>query len=749
MDPETEKQLAEYDAKRRRIELILIAGLVILLGALLVLEVSIFDFRGSFPAGFNLLFFLLLNANIILIFLLLFLVFRNLAKLIFERKAKVLGSKLRTRLILAFVTFALVPTVVFFYVAVMYISNSIDRWFSIQVKGSLSESLEVAQTYYKAYEDSAQFFAERLSTGISDRLDKQEMNLAFPNDVLEIFLKDRKTEYNIDAVDVYLKQGGNSFFTAGKPINKKHLESEEKALLANGWKGKSGSGTFEMPKGEMVWGMAPILVDKQTQGVIVVRYAIPKSLYDRMRRILTAYEDYTKLQILEGPLKTSYVIILAMISMFIFFGATWFGFLLSRGMVVPIQRLAEGTRQVAAGDLNVKINRTTGDEFGTLVDNFNTMTDRLRESRDALQQAANELSISNEELERRRAYMETVLGNITAGVISLDEKGRVSTINPSVGNILAFTHPRPIGKTLVEILDKNLARRIQDMIDALSKNKQRTLERQVETQVMGRSRVLLVSVAPLTDDEGRQMGVVLVVDDHTELIKAQRMAAWQEVARRIAHEIKNPLTPIQLAAQRLRKRYGSRIPDDDKVFMDSTSTIIKQVEDLKEMVDEFSNFARMVEPRPAFFDVNEIISEALVLFNEAHKNIRFSFDKADGAPPLYCDRVQLKRVIINLIDNGIASMDKKGRIHIANRYDLTTRNITVTVEDSGVGLPQGYKDRIFEPYFSTKKMGTGLGLAIVHQIVSDLGGQIRMEDNTPTGTRVIITLPYKDHSAQV
>jgi two-component system, NtrC family, nitrogen regulation sensor histidine kinase NtrY len=741
VDPTTEKKLAEYDRRRRKIEKAVIVVLIVMIAVLLLVENTIFDFRGTFPAPFNLLFFILLNVNIILIFLLLFLVFRNLAKLVFERRAKVLGSKLRTKLIVAFVSFALVPTVAFFYVALTYITNSIDRWFSIQIEGSLSESLKVAQTYYEAYEGSATFFSGRLAKEMEIRESAQPgwLNAAEPE--LLSLLTERRIEYNLDAIDLFLGHNDRPALSVGRKTSGSSLSDQQLKLLGDGWKGNPDGGTFPDEGGEMVWGIAPIVVEQDATGIVVVRYVIPESLLGRMQKILTAYEEYTQLQVIEGPLQASYVAILGLIALFVSFSAIWFGFLLSRGMVEPIQKLADGTKRVADGELDVTIVSPVKDEFGTLVENFNTMTDRLRQSRTALETAAEELALSNEELERRRAYMEAVLSNITAGVVSLDRQGTISTINTSARNILGLSQADLIGNKLAEVLDGRFDPYIREFNSALSDRPDRTLERQVEVEIAGRSRTLIVSAALLRQEEGEPAGTVLVIEDLTDLVKAQRMSAWQEVARRIAHEIKNPLTPIQLAAGRLRKRYGSKFTGEDDVFMESTGTIVKQVDELKKLVDEFSRFARMAEPQPAFRKLNPILAEAVFLYKEAHKPIRFELEGDPGEPMIVCDRDHLKRVFINVIDNAVAAISGKGTIRASSKVQLESGTILVTIEDDGKGLPQEYRDRLFEPYFSTKKMGTGLGLAIVHQTLKDMGGSIQMEDNQPNGTRVLIVLP--------
>jgi two-component system nitrogen regulation sensor histidine kinase NtrY len=245
----------------------------------------------------------------------------------------------------------------------------------------------------------------------------------------------------------------------------------------------------------------------------------------------------------------------------------------------------------------------------------------------------------------------------------------------------------------------------------------------------------------MTGDDGGLLGSVLVLEDLTQLLKAQRMAAWQEVARRIAHEIKNPLTPIQLSAQRLQKRYADRLGQDGEVFTESTRIIIQQVEEMKQLVNEFSKFARMAEIKPTPNDLNEIVGEAVLLYQEAHKRIAFAFRRDGDLPIFRLDRDQIKRVLINVLDNAVAAIEGTGAIEVTTRLQKETNSALVEIADTGVGIPREYRARLFEPYFSTKKRGSGLGLSIVNRIIQDHAGYIRVRDNQPRGTIVSIELP--------
>ncbi|MEJ2699197.1 MAG: ATP-binding protein, partial [Desulfuromonadales bacterium] len=356
---------------------------------------------------------------------------------------------------------------------------------------------------------------------------------------------------------------------------------------------------------------------------------------------------------------------------------------------------------------------------------------------------------SNMELDQRRRYMEIVLRNVTAGVISVDKQGNITTINKSAETLLKIKTPRVLGRNFREVVNAEHLPMIKEFLKDLMDSKKTSISKQVTLTVSDNKLTLLVNVTTLRDENGEFMGTVVVFDDLTHLIKAQRMAAWREVARRIAHEIKNPLTPIQLSAQRLRRRYLNRFPPEDNVFDECTNMIVKQVDELKNLVNEFSSFARMPASNPTPNNLNDIISEAMVLFQEGHRDIHFSFHPDTRVPLFNIDRDQIKRVVINLLDNAVGAIARDGAIEVETRYNKALQMVTFSVADTGCGIPPEDKPRLFEPYFSTKKSGTGLGLAIVSTIVSDHNGYIRVKDNQPRGTRFLVELPVNGNNVKV
>ncbi len=721
-----EKELSP-ESRRRRNELIIIGIISVLIILLTAIEMKIPQVGGMIPIGNNIVVFSLININVILILLLIFLVIRNLVKLIFERKRKVLGAKLRTKLVVAFISLSLVPTILLFFVAVGFITNSVEHWFKVQVEQSLQGSLEVAQQYYRDFANHAVSSAQQIGRHLNDPLSlKGERSQAFLTKELE----EKRREYHLSTVGIFV-DGGKETARVEDPSLRGIFFSLPKEVLEAGFAGKEVSRILPVGEGEVIAGVAPIFdsaEDKKIVAVVAASHFVPKSLTNKMREISQAFVDYKQLKILKKPIKTSYMMALLLVTLLIIFSATWFGFYLAKDITVPIKEMAEATHRISMGDLNVRIQMKAADEIGMLVQSFNQMT--------------RDLQVSRYELEQRKKYMEIVLKNVAAGVISIDDQGVITTINTSAEEILEIKGEDVLDKRFFEVLSKEYVAQIEELLKELQLSKKDSIEKQLTVRIKGKTLTLLIHLTNLKDEEGRSLGVVAFFDDLTQMIKAQRMAAWREVARRIAHEIKNPLTPIQLSAQRLRKRYLDKLSEDGTVFDECTTTIVKQVEELKGLVNEFSNFARMPASQPTPNHLNEVIREALVLFQEAHKEVRFTFLPGD-LPIMNIDRDQMKRVMINLIKNSLAAIDGAGEIKIVTHYDPKLQMVRLEVSDDGCGIPDEDKGRLFEPYFSTKKTGTGLGLTIVNAIIADHNGYIRVRDNQPKGTTFLIELPVR------
>ena len=377
---------------------------------------------------------------------------------------------------------------------------------------------------------------------------------------------------------------------------------------------------------------------------------------------------------------------------------------------------------------------TAADEIGTLVDSFNKMTEDIRTGRQRLDAAYRSLQVSAMEIDARRAYTETILENVAAGVVSVDITNKVTTFNRAAGEILGIDPAQIVGRPYREVLSEGLPARSRSGPVALGGGR-RTVEKNLTLTIGGRGLHLHMAVSRLVDSKGEPLGFLVLFEDLTELIKAQKTATWEEVARRIAHEIKNPLTPIRLSAQRLRRRFAEGAGDFPSILEECTRTIVQQVDDLKRLVDEFSQFARFPVARPQPNDLNILIGEVAALYRSAHRDIVIETELDPGVTVFSFDKEQLRRLFVNLFENAVQAMDGRGRLVVRTRAHRAEGKVAIEVADNGPGIPAEEMDKIFLPYFSRKKSGTGLGLAIVNRIVSEHAGQIRVGRGEPQGRR--------------
>ena len=713
-------QSAERRRRRREGWLILISSLLILLFAFF--EDILPDVSADYTLVSNIAFFLLVNLNIILLALLVFLVVRNLLKLVLDRRRRILGSRLQARLVFAFIGLSLVPTVLLFLTAGSLVTRSVDKWFDAQVVNALRGSLDISSTYYQNSADNALFFARQLSHRIGDVKLFESKNL----DGLKRVVEEKQREYNLGTVEVY-KPDGTALVKAFNDQVPTGVTVRPRAdFLDSALRGLEVTRSEGLGDGDVLRGAVPVYGEgRRIIGAVVVDYFVPASVSKKAQAISRSYEEYKHMAILNKPVKNAYMLTLLLITLVMIFAASWFGFALAKGVTVPIQQLAEGTHEVAHGNLDYRIESGGDDEIGTLVASFNQMTEDLKHSQS--------------ELEQRRQYMETLLANITAGVISVDRSGKVTIVNKAAELMLDIVAEAVLRRPYEEALQ---APNLWPLLDVIQQVKGSAgVERDI--RIVGRDGplTLMTVAASLRDDDGNTLGIMVFIENLTEIQSVQRVEAWREVARRIAHEIKNPLTPIQLSAQRLRKRYENVLDGDGAVLDKCTSTIIRQVEELKTLVNEFSNFARLPTAKLATDDLNDVVREALFLVKEGHREVEFDFSEQDSVPLVELDREQIKRALFNLLDNAVASLNGGGRIEIATRYDETFGMVRLEVADEGEGIAREDRGRIFEPYYSTKEDGTGLGLSIVGTIVADHRGYIRVRQNQPRGTRFIIELP--------
>ncbi|MDU0458708.1 MAG: HAMP domain-containing protein [Geobacteraceae bacterium] len=733
-------RLPPEERKKRIREAVIIVLSVILIIFLTRAEISLTQLSSDAKLGSNIAIFAVINVVILLVILLVYLVSRNVVKLFVESRSNPLAKRLRTKLVLSFVGLSLVPTMLLFFAAAGFINNTVHNWFNTQVEMSLSESLEVAQTYYKNSASNALYYGKQISGFIKDQKLLNEDNLP----ELKNLIRQKQKEYNLGVVEVYSAQREELVRASNPSVPKGEFTNPTSEDINRGLAGEELTRVNQAGKADLIRGIVPIRSTwnkDDVVGVVVVNYYVPYSLVSKMKEITESYHEFRQLKILKNPIRTGYIITLFLITTVIVFFAYWMGVYLANSMTRPIQELAEATLKVADGNLDVRIEAHSDDEIGMLVRSFNRMTEDLRTKQQALNISNLELSRINQEIERRRQYMEIVLRNVAAGVISVDREGVVRTINKSAERLLNVKLDMVLGQNFRNVIKDKHLEIVNESLRDLVKSQHDSISRQIFLDVRGTRLALHLHLTMLRDEGGENLGMVVVLDDLTQMMRAQRMAAWREVARRIAHEIKNPLTPIQLSAQRLRKRYLSRFSDDEKVFDECTEMIVKSVDDLKNLVNEFSNFARMPAIQPEPNDINALIRETLTLYQEAHRGVNFSFAEDNLMPILTIDRDQIKRVVINVLENAVAAMEEKGNIVLTTFYDAVLKMAVISIADDGPGVPPEDKQRLFEPYFSTKKSGTGLGLAIVSSVINDHGGFVRVRDNKPHGAIFVIELP--------
>jgi len=701
-----------------------------------------FVFQSDLSLLNNILLFGLINLNVILLLLLAYLVLRNIVKLVFERKRNILGHKLRTRLVIAFIGLCLIPTLPLFWIATQFISFSLDYWFSHQVEKSLEQSVELGRDYLREEKHDLAFDTNLVKRDMLQFLALRGLG----NQDSKEFYASLLTQYHLDSIFV-TESSGTLIWKVDRdqipPLNVEILREPISKTDRNTIRIQSVNldDHQEALAGIVMLFTPDDSVEKTSTKLITVRL-LPTLITEKLTAIANGYEDYLQLKLLQSPLKTSNFITFSIVTLLVIFAAIWFGFFLAKNMTVPIQSLVSATQEVAEGNLDVQLRSERQDELGMLINSFNKMVHDLRESREQLASAYLALQKNHAELADRKLYMETVLKNIAAGVVSLDVDGTIVTINHSAEFLFGVSAEETKGQPYFHYLQSEHMDIVETFKSIYRQNHQSYLEQQVKVTMNNGPRTLLIKASVLRDEANRDIGLVVVVDDLTDLEKAQRMAAWREVARRIAHEIKNPLTPIQLSAQRLRRKYANLIEQNESVFDECTHTIVQQVEHMKHLVNEFSKFARLPQVQLKPSSLASIVEESIAIYRHTYPEISFVFNINGEIPTLLLDPAQFKQVMVNLLDNAIhAVQDKTGEIEVRIFYDPVFKIARLECLDNGHGISPKDKLRMFDPHYSTKEKGTGLGLTIVASIVADHSGFIRVRDNTPQGTIISIELP--------
>ena len=686
--------------------------------------------------------------NLTILVALVFVLGRNIVKLFVEKRRALPFAHFRAKLVIMLLGMTLIPAVLVLIVGSGLIRNSVDRWFNAPMDDVLSSANAIAGDYYQERQRLVSAQAQRLA-GALGSIDLSSSPAGVIRDIVEPDVLQER----VGLVEVYrVEPAGASeppLLIPVVAVGQATLLRTAARASADRLAARAAAGEALAPEierlpdgGDLIRSAVPIRSspDARPQGVVIASEYVAGQFAARARRMTQAYEDYQQLRVLKQPLAGVYLSFFLMLTLMILVGSTWMGLYLAKRITRPVQMLATAANEIGAGHLDHRVEPETRDEFGSLIEAFNRMASDLSASRRRLERSAIDLERKHHDVEGRRRYVETILDRIAAGVVSVDTAGCIRTMNSAASRLLGLDE-RATGVAAATVFGSTELKPLAGLVDEASRGGEDAPPREVSITRGGRELHLAVMTTPLRREDGVSDGVVLVFDDVTALIRAQKVNAWREVARRLAHEIKNPLTPIQLCAERMRRHFAGAPTSTRELVEECTTTIVGEVESLKGLVDEFSQFARMPAPRTVPTDLHALLTDVLALYQGIFVSVNVRPRFAETLPKVSVDPEQIRRVLINLIDNAVAAMAQRGTIDVETRHVPAEHLVRIVVADDGPGIPPAERDKLFLPSYSTKKRGSGLGLAIVRRIVDEHGGTIAVTDNVPRGTRFAIELP--------
>jgi two-component system nitrogen regulation sensor histidine kinase NtrY len=735
--------------------------LIVLAGLLIALLASLFwlaDRTSEIapPLLTDVLLYALLAVDLALLVALFFVLVRNLLKLWVEQRHAAPFGRFRAKLVAALLAMTIVPAVLVLISGSQIIRDSAARWFSEPVDDVLSAAQTIASQYYQDHMDALTLRARRLARVLPPAA-------IASSDVatLSALVEEEPKTMRDGMVELYrtVSDPGHAadlaLVVAVESSTLDHVRASADLIAARAVaSGREETTRDDLDSGGMLLRVAlPIVdADRAVIGAVVVSQHLSAQMRTQAMQATAAYESYQGLRVLKGPIQGIYQSVFLAVTLLILMSATWLGLYLAKRITRPVQQLAEGARAIGAGQLDFRLEPETGDELGSLVESFNMMAAELGTSRRKLERSQRDLERQNLEVEARRRYIETILERVATGVISLDASGAISTVNGAAARLLRLAGSAG-GRPAADVFARADLRPLLPLVDVLGRPDRGAVVREIALLQDDRELHLQTAATALVGDDGRREGAVLVVDDVTPIIRAERVAAWRDVARRLAHEIKNPLTPIQLSAERLRRHFGAAPPETTRLVAECTDAIIVEVEALKGLVDEFAQFARLRGPRMLPADVNRLVDETLQLYVGVLDRSRLRVDRhlASGLPPVRLDAEQMRQVIVNLVDNALEALGGAAagprpdgsapRIVVGTAHEPRDGIVRLSVADNGPGVPALDRDKLFMPYYSTKGRGSGLGLAIVRRIVVEHGGGIEVAPAAPTGTIFTVELP--------
>jgi two-component system nitrogen regulation sensor histidine kinase NtrY len=720
----------------RKQAIILLAIAVFLLLAILVSQTA-FDLKFLQPGNNQeIAVFAALSALIFLLFVALtFVLARNLLKLFAERRLGVLGSKFRTRMVAGALLLSFVPIMVMYWFSYGLMNRSIDKWFSTPVEEVRADTHAMASLLADYAAQNAR--SEAAAIAASPETERAFSGRGFASVVNEF----QHHELTLQGGFALAVQDGNLEASFNAPAPWATLKS--RLPLAAAAAGQPAQFTWEGTDYSL--GSASV----EGSGLILAAIPLPHSFAQTVGQVEASQQRYLDLAHERRLVRRTYMGLLLLLTMIVLFVTTWLALFLSKLVTNPLSALAEATQEISRGRLDYRVDVRAADEIGDLVRSFNRMAEELESSRRQIEASSRDLSAANAELEQRRRQMETILESIPTGVLSLDAAHHVMHANQA---LLRMFHPDSNhenstqilrGAALRDVFPSEVVEDIEPLLRRADRMGMTTSQMEMPPQCSSLN--VAVTVATLRhQNEGS--GYVIVFEDLSDLLKAQKQAAWREVARRVAHEIKNPLTPIALSAERIQRhleRATAEDPASPEVVRSCATTIAGAVETVRRLVDEFSTLARFPISNPQPADINEIIEHALSLFNGRLDGINVHKSLAADLPKVLADTEAMKRAVANLVDNAAEALQDSliREIAISTLLVASRDAVEITVADTGHGVSRELKEKLFLPYFSTKDRGTGLGLAIVSRVIDDHHGSIRVEENEPAGTRFIVELP--------
>lgn len=678
--------------------------------------------NSDFPWYSNISIFLLVNINIILLLVLLIVIFRKVGKLLLDQRKNVFGTKLQSKLVIFSIVLTVIPVTVVFTFSNTIINNSIDKWFNAQVELALKNSIDLMQRYQNQVE---QDIIEQ--TSILSKLITSKGFLLHKNyEEMAEFVKGYMKNNRIRGIGIYNNQK-TELISIDKDIYLSIIIGNEELN-----KVLSGSQVAQykfFSNNQVYWVGQPIsstVNDNIVLGALFVYKTVPAKQAEKVSRILESYNNYSQIKFYSKPIENSYKILLIMMTLLVVFAGIWGSLLFAKSITDPLEKLTSASHQVSEGNLDVVLDKVGNDEVGFLVESFNGMTQKLRLHNEELKKKNETLSEMYNQISKDNQYIDTIFKNVKSSIFLLNNRLEILKLNK-------------IGEKFVNYENQFTNEKLKIFLNNFVKSKDNFMNFQTELLINGDNRTYTVTISRIIDRNNLE-NIVLVLDDISEVVRLQRINIWREIATRIAHEIKNPLTPIKLSAERMLRKV-KKLEDEEmkKMLEESMSTVINEANELYNLVNEFNSFARLPEINKEYFNISDLVNSVVSIYQQSHPNINFH-KNIDGTLDIYADKQQMKRMFLNLVNNSIHALDDNGNIYI----DIYKENnwVKIIFSDDGAGIDKNDIEKIFMPYFSKKPDGTGLGLAIVKKIIEEHSGTVKIESEKNKFTTFNIKLPH-------